>query len=233
MIKLKFGFIALSLKVCLFFALTVTCFSYNKISDSISDVSSKVDSLDAKKWGSVYVSFPHLSLGNIFSHDRCWAFFLSFVFEYKKYVSKKIALGVKFNINNIECLFIIAENGLASCLSIVPCLYWVYSKKGNNVYSGSFSPIAFHFFVKEGKDKLSMKEYLPFIFNFGFTLLKYENIKNGLYINVFNYHLPYYSFYRCRNLEKFCSTLIAQTLSIEFGFNICRVIGKKKTKVSV
>ena len=266
--KLKY----LYFSIYLVLSLTSTSFSYDKTANSISDVSSNVNSLDTRKWGSLYVSFPQISGGNLYcclfaehsklyprGHYKLYRWFFSFVFEYKKYISKKIALGVKFNINNTKVLSFekkkmkiqkndnkkeliqINEQGVQknneeekkneeedeeidlfchSNSSIIFCLNWVYFKKGNNVYSGSFSPIGFHFLKINNWKKKS-----PTIYSFGFTLSKYENIKTGFYMNAFNFLLPWsvFNLYYKKHF-KFCIPLLLNLCSFEFGFNICRVI---------
>ena len=74
------------------------------------------NSLNTRKWGSIYLLFPHLSAANI----------------------KGIILGinVRLAINNVENI-----DNFPPFFSLTPSIEWVYGRKGKKIFSGSFSPL--------------------------------------------------------------------------------------------
>lgn len=218
--KVKSSF---SILTCLF--LTSTCFA-DKDDNSISDVSSNVNSLNTRKCGSLYISFPHVSYPNLYkSYEECFfLFFPSCIVEYKYFFTNVFAFSGRVDLNNSKFLPRPYYVGDRTYFSIVFSLELIYKRKGNKIFSGSFFPIGFCY-PFNNYDKFVVKN----IFICGFTVLKYENKKTGLYINFCHNLLPLYSICKCCcDLSYLLELFLSGILSIEFGFNIFRIIDKKK-----
>ena len=188
------------------------------------------NSLNTRKWGSIYLLFPHLSAANIIGKVDGNAFFewnyylnliFSFIVEYKYMFDENLGINVRLAINNVENI----NNPTAfwfittpSFFSLTPSIEWVYGRKGKKIFSGSFSPLD----LKMGKDYNKIK----FDLVWSFIFLKYECSRN-FYLNFGHiknkWSLP----------KDFFSDILFpfffNIISIELGFNI---VGKHDLRIS-
>ena len=178
------------------------------------------NSLNTRKWGSIYLLFPNLSAANIIGKIDVNAFFewnyylnliFSFIVEYKYMFDENLGINVRLAINNAE----IIDNPTVflfltpSFFSLTPSIEWVYGRKGKKIFSGSFSPLD----LKMGKDYNKIK----FDFVWSFILLKYECSRN-FYLN-FGHIKNKWSLLE----DPFTNILYSfflNIISIELGFNI-------------
>ena len=168
------------------------------------------NSLNTRKWGSIYLLFPYLSAANIIGKIKenaffKWNYFLnlifSFIVEYKYMFDENLGINVRLAINNTEII-----NEFPVFFSLTPSIEWVYGRKGKKIFSGSFSPLD----LKMGKD-------FKFDLVWSFILLKYECSRN-FYLN-FGHIKNKWSLLK----DPFTSILksfFLNIISIELGFNI-------------
>jgi hypothetical protein len=273
--KVKSTFMAL---VCLFLFLTSTCFAEGENnSNSVSDISSNVNSLGTRKWGSLYVVFPHFLLncyykvckrkchnfyeGDNYLYNLVFNFLPCFVIEYKKNLIKKLALCILLNFNDTRLIYNhkkddTKDKDIYYSFSVDLSLEYVYCGNNNYSISLSFSPIGLCLPHDESgsykykqkckqrvrnetmnkhiiKDVTYLIYTLDYFFKFGFTLFKFEDKNLGYYINYLKFEFPYACFCCRKNTCDSIVMIITQSLlSFEFGFNICRLIDKKKVKTS-
>ena len=180
------------------------------------------NSLNTRKWGSIYLLFPNLSAANIFIKGPKtsffkWNYFLdlifSFIVEYKYMFDENLGINVRLAINNVENI-----DNFPPFFSLTPSIEWVYGRKGKKIFSGSFSPLD----LKICKDYTEIK----FDLVWSFILLKYECNRN-FYLN----------FGHIKNKWSLTDDLFSDILqpfllniiSIELGFNI---VGKHDLRIS-
>ena len=180
------------------------------------------NSLNTRKWGSIYLLFPNLSAANIFIKDPRtsffkWNYFLdlifSFIVEYKYMFDENLGINVRLAINNTEII-----KGLPVFFSLTPSIEWVYGRKGKRIFSGSFSPL----------DLKMSKGYsgIEFDLVWSFIFLKYECSRN-FYLN-FGHIKNKWSLLE----DPFTNILYSfflNIMSIELGFNI---VGKHDLRIS-
>ena len=185
------------------------------------------NSLNTRKWGSIYLLFPYLSAANIIGKIKENAFFkcnyflnliFSFIVEYKYMFDENLGINVRLAINNVENINNPTEFWFIttpSFFSLTPSIEWVYGRKGKKIFSGSFSPLD----LKMGKD-------FKFDLVWSFILLKYECSRN-FYLN-FGHIKNKWSLLK----DPFTSILksfFLNIISIELGFNI---VGKHDLRIS-
>ena len=177
------------------------------------------NSLNTRKWGSIYLLFPHLSAANIFgiiAYENIYSFLnfiFSFIVEYKYMFDENLGINVRLAINNAESI-----DNLPVFFSLTPSIEWVYGRKGKKIFSGSFSPLN----LRMRKDYTEIK----FDLVWSFILLKYEYSRN-FYLN----------FGHIKNKWSLTDDLFSDILqpfllniiSIELGFNI---VGKHDLRIS-
>ena len=199
---------------------------------------------NTRKWGDIYILFPHLSVGNIFGKIvsieedpsmsflgtvkqmplRFLNFLLSGVIEYKYMFHKYYGINVRLNLNNLEAY--IGDD--VSFFSFEPSLEWIWKRKGKKIFSVSFSPLGFAI-VQEDNGSL-VENFCKKCWTWGFVLLKYE-YNRKFYLNFGKIKTTWYSL---KNIceEDFWQSIGCNLLSIEFGLNIIGVNDwRKKRKI--
>ena len=168
------------------------------------------NSLNTRKWGSIYLLFPHLSAANIngiIAYENIYSFLnfiFSFIVEYKYMFDENLGINVRLAINNAEFI-----NNFPVFFSLTPSIEWIYGRKGKKIFSGSFSPLDLK--MSEGYRRIE------FDLVWSFILLKYEYSRN-FYLN----------FGHIKNKWSLTDDLFSDILqpfflniiSIELGFNI-------------
>ena len=185
------------------------------------------NSLNTRKWGSIYLLFPHLSAANIIGKREDdvffkWNYYLnlifSFIVEYKYMFDENLGINVRLAINNTEII-----NDFPVFFSLTPSIEWVYGRKGKKIFSGSFSPLD----LKMGKDYKGIK----FDLVWSFIFLKYECNRN-FYLN--------FGHIKNKWSDPFANifySFFLNIISIELGFNIVGMhdlrISKKNISVKL
>ena len=139
---------------------------------------------NTRKWGNIYILFPHLSYFNIYfkiidvglsckgkigkGGKRILNFILSGVIEYKYMFHKYCGINVRLNLNNLEIL----GNQSLSFFSLETSLEWIYGRKGKHIFSGSFSPLGFAYVQKDDGNRVD--DFFKNMLTLGVVLLKYE-----------------------------------------------------------
>ena len=195
------------------------------------------NSLNTRKWGSIYLLFPNLSAANIIGKIKenaffKWNYFLnlifSFIVEYKYMFDENLGINVRLAINNAEIIDNPSEFYFLtlSFFSLTPSIEWVYGRKGKKIFSGSFSPLD----LKMGKDYNEIK----FDLVWGFILLKYECSRN-FYLN-FGHIKNKWSLLE-DPFTNILQSFFLNIISIEIGFNIVGMhdlrISKKNISVKL
>ena len=190
---------------------------------------------NTRKWGSIYLLFPHLSLTNIYCKlfgkrlscggqlERRWEKILNFIFsaviEYKYMFHKYCGINVRLNLNNLEG----CSDDSISFFSLEPSLEWIYGRKGKHIFSGSFSPLGFAIVQKDNGS--CADDFCKECWTLGFVLLKYEYDRR-FYLNFGKIKTAWYSL-KDINWEDNAYSL----LSIEFGLNIIGVNDWRKKRI--
>ena len=197
---------------------------------------------NTRKWGSIYLLFPHLSLTNIYCKlfgkrlscggqlERRWEKILNFIFsaviEYKYMFHKYCGINVRLNLNNLEG----CSDDSISFFSLEPSLEWIYGRKGKHIFSGSFSPFGVAYVQKiEGS---RANDFIKNMWTLGGVLLKYEYDRR-FYLNFGKVKTAWYS------LKDICGTAFWECIgfnlvSIDFGLNIIGVNDwRKKRKENI
>ena len=185
------------------------------------------NSLNTRKWGSIYLLFPHLSAANIIGKREDdvffkWNYYLnlifSFIVEYKYMFDENLGINVRLAINNAEFI-----NNFPVFFSLTPSIEWIYGRKGKKIFSGSFSPLD----LKMGKDYKGIK----FDLVWSFIFLKYECNRN-FYLN--------FGHIKNKWSDPFANifySFFLNIISIELGFNIVGMhdlrISKKNISVKL
>ena len=209
---------------------------------------------NTRKWGDIYILFPHLSVFNIIlkiisvtksapdkrKDDSSMSFLgtvkqmplrflnslLSGVVEYKYMFHKSYGINVRLNLNNLECY----SDEEYSFFSFEPSLEWIWKRKGKKIFSGSFSLVGFDIIQK--KDKKHVDNFCKKCWTLGFVLLKYEYDRR-FYLNFGKIKTTWYS------LKDICAVgfwvgIGFNLVSIEFGLNIIGVNDwRKKRKENI
>ena len=192
---------------------------------------------NTRKWGSIYLLFPHLSLTNIYCKlfgkrlscggqlERRWEKILNFIFsaviEYKYMFHKYCGINVRLNLNNLEG----CSGDSISFFSLEPSLEWIYGRKGKHIFSGSFSPLGFAYCQKDSGSRA--KDFIKNMWTLGFVLLKYEYDRR-FYLNFGKIKTTWYSL-KDICAGNFWTCIVYNLLSIEFGLNIIGVHDWRKS----
>ena len=192
---------------------------------------------NTRKWGSIYLLFPHLSLTNIFCKlfkkrlscggqlKRRWEKILNFIFsaviEYKYMFFKCCRINVRLNLNNFEGY----PNDSISFFSLEPSLEWIYGRKVKHIFSGSFSPLGFAYVQDDNGSRA--KDFIKNVWTLGFVLLKYEYDRR-FYLNFGKIKTTWYSL-KDICAGNFWTCIVYNLLSIEFGLNIIGVHDWRKS----
>ena len=215
---------------------------------------------NTKKWGSIFFLFPHLSGRNIcdkipdkrsiFGYlENEWGIFFNFllsgIIEYKYMFHKKWGINIRLNLNNIESfcgkvyLGKEKENNnfkyyvIESFFSLDFSLEWIYKRKRNKIYSGSFCPISISK-LKSDNPKDNNYDYLFW----GFMLLKFEYDRR-FYLNFGKIKVRWSVFVDkkeeiFKNIDLIIRAFFENFRSIEFGLNIIGVNDwRKKRKENI
>jgi len=196
---------------------------------------------NTRKWGNIYILFPHLSYFNIYfkiidvglsckgrigkGGKRILNFILSGVIEYKYMFHKYCGINVRLNINNFEIL----GNQSLSFFSLETSLEWIYGRKGKHIFSGSFSPLGFAY-VQDPEGQRA-KDFIKNVWTFDFVFLKYEYDRR-FYLNCGKIKTAWYGLKDIK--DDFCTFIGFNLASIEFGLNIIGVndwIKKRKENI--
>ena len=200
---------------------------------------------NTRKWGSIYLLFPHLSLTNIYCKlfgkrlscggqlERRWEKILNFIFsaviEYKYMFHKYCGINVRLNLNNLEA----CQDEKPSFFSLETSLEWIYGRKDKKIFSGSFSPLGFDF-MQEKEDGSLVKDLCKHGWTWGFVLLKYEYDRR-FYLNFGKIKTTWYGLKDiCK--DDFRKAIVRNLISIEFGLNIIGVndwIKKRKENIEI
>ena len=195
---------------------------------------------NTRKWGDIYILFPHLSICNIigkfYTKSSCigelqktfgiiFNFIASAVVEYKYMFHKYWGINIRLNLNNLEA----STDKNVSFFSFETSLEWIYRRKGKKIFSGSFFPLGFA--IIQGEKGNRVENFCEKCWTFGFVLLKYEYDRR-FYLNFGKIKTTWYSL---KNIcEEDCLVTIGcNLLSIEYGLNIIGVndwIKKKKNR---
>ena len=185
------------------------------------------NSLNTRKWGSIYLLFPHLNAANIFgiiAYENIYSFLnfiFSFIVEYKYMFDENLGINVRLAINNAESI-----DNLPVFFSLTPSIEWVYGRKGKKIFSGSFSPL----------DLKMSKGYrgIEFDLVWSFIFLKYECSRN-FYLN-FGHIKNKWSLLE-DPFTNILQSFFLNIISIEIGFNIVGMhdlrISKKNISVKL
>ena len=197
---------------------------------------------NTRKWGSIYLLFPHLSVFMIIcknksliksdkstEEDSSISFcgpvkqmplrflnsLLSGVVEYKYMFHKYCGINVRLNLNNLE---VYAQEEY-SFFSFEPSLEWIYGRKGKKIFSGSFSPLGFAYVQDNNGSRVD--NFCKACWTWGFVLLKYEYDRR-FYLNFGKIKTTWY---RLKDIceDDFGKCIGYNLLSIEFGLNIIGV----------
>ena len=199
---------------------------------------------NTRKWGDIYILFPHLSVCNIIlkiisvtksapdkrKNDSSMSFLgtvkqmplrflnslLSGVIEYKYMFHKYYGINVRLNLNNLEAYI----GDEVSFFSFEPSLEWIYGRKGKKIFSGSFSPLGFAI-VQEDNGSL-VNNFCEKCWTWGFVLLKYEYDRR-FYLNFGKIKTTWYFLMNDICEKDFWGCIGSNLLSIEFGLNIVGV----------
>ena len=193
---------------------------------------------NTRKWGNIYILFPHLSYFNIYfkiidvglsckgkigkGGKRILNFILSGVIEYKYMFHKYCGINVRLNINNFEIL----GNQSLSFFSLEPSLEWIYRRKGKHIFSGSFSPWGFAY-VQDSEGQRA-EDFIKNVWTFDFVFLKYEYDRR-FYLNFGKIKTAWYGLKDIKDI--FCTFIGYNLASIEFGLNIIGVNDWIKKKI--
>ena len=198
---------------------------------------------NTRKWGNIYILFPHLSYFNIYfkiidvglsckgkigkGGKRILNFILSGVIEYKYMFHKYCGINVRLNINNFEIL----GNKILSFFSLETSLEWIYGRKGKHIFSGSFSPLGFAYVQKDDGNRVD--DFFKNMLTLGVVLLKYEYDRR-FYLNFGKVKTAWYGLKNIK--DDFCTFIGFNLASIEFGLNIIGVndwIKKRKENIEI
>ena len=196
---------------------------------------------NTRKWGNIYILFPHLSYFNIYfkiidvglsckgkigkGGKRILNFILSGVIEYKYMFHKYCGINVRLNINNFEIL----GNQSLSFFSLETSLEWIYGRKGKHIFSGSFSPLGFAYVQKDDGNRVD--DFFKNMLTLGVVLLKYEYDRR-FYLNFGKVKTAWYGLKDIK--DDFCTFIGFNLASIEFGLNILGVNDwRKKRKENI
>ena len=211
---------------------------FNNEKSSISTVEENVNKNDwnTRKWGNIYILFPHLSYFNIYfkiidvglsckgkigkGGKRILNFILSGVIEYKYMFHKYCGINVRLNINNFEIF-----GDSLSFFSLETSLEWIYGRKGKHIFSGSFSPLGFAYVQDDNGSRA--KDFIKNVWTLGFVLLKYEYDRR-FYLNFGKIKTTWYSL-KDICAGNFWTCIVYNLLSIEFGLNIIGVHDWRKS----
>ena len=196
---------------------------------------------NTRKWGNIYILFPHLSYFNIYfkiidvglsckgkigkGGKRILNFILSGVIEYKYMFHKYCGINVRLNLNNLEIL----GNQSLSFFSLETSLEWIYGRKGKHIFSGSFSPLGFAYVQKDDGNRVD--DFFKNMLTLGVVLLKYEYDRR-FYLNFGKVKTAWYGLKDIK--DDFCTFIGFNLASIEFGLNIIGVndwIKKRKENI--
>ena len=193
---------------------------------------------NTRKWGSIYLLFPHLSLTNIYCKlfgrrlscggqlERRWEKILNFIFsaviEYKYMFHKYCGINVRLNLNNLEGY----PSDSISFFSLEPSLEWIYGRKGKHIFSGSFSPFGVAYVQKFGGSRAN--DFIKNMWTLGGVLLKYEYDRR-FYLNFGKVKTAWYSLKDiCK--KNFWIDIGLNLVSIDFGLNIIGVNDWRKKR---
>ena len=196
---------------------------------------------NTRKWGNIYILFPHLSYFNIYfkiidvglsckgkigkGGKRILNFILSGVIEYKYMFHKYCGINVRLNLNNLEGY----PSDSISFFSLEPSLEWIYGRKGKHIFSGSFSPLGFAYVQKDDGNRVD--DFFKNMLTLGVVLLKYEYDRR-FYLNFGKVKTAWYGLKDIK--DDFCTFIGFNLASIEFGLNIIGVndwIKKRKENI--
>ena len=197
---------------------------------------------NTRKWGSIYLLFPHLNLTNIYCKlfgrrlscggqlERRWEKILNFIFsaviEYKYMFHKYCGINVRLNLNNLEGY----PSDSISFFSLEPSLEWIYGRKGKHIFSGSFSPLGFAYCQKDSGSRA--KDFIKNMWTLSFVFLKYEYDRR-FYLNFGKVKTRWYSLKDIYDND-FSGSIVLNLISIEFGLNIVGVNDwRKKRKENI
>ena len=196
------------------------------------------NNLNTKKWGSIYLLFkPNLIIfiANILPACTWLTLFRIFTGDILyRYIAKKgVEVMVKLGFNSS---FIATKNSLIRLSpSLTLSFCWVYKKKGNKMFSGSFCPVGIglgNMLKKnnEENNEENKKKKIPKIFSKEIYFIPFLNISYLHYENGKGFFLSWGKFdmvYSKKLLESIVSNILLSLGHLELGFSLLKSNHKK------
>ena len=194
-----------------------------KLSDSTVEEDSSINknNWNTRKWGDIYLLFkPITHLTALFPAYTWLTFFRIFTGDILyRYISKK-GVGVMLKLGFNSSFISISKNTsirLSPSLTLSFC--WVYKKKWNKMFSGSFCPVG----VGWGNiDKKSFSKKSYFLHFLTISYLHYENGK-GFFLSWGKFDMVLYKI--C--VESIVSSILISLGHLELGFSLLKSNHKK------
>ena len=221
------------------------------ISTVEEDSSINKNNWNTKKWGSIFLLFrPITNLIAVIPEYSWLTFFRIFTGDILyRYISKK-GVGVMVKLGFNSSLIFLNATGRDMSIRLSPSLTlsfcWVYKKKGNKMFSGSFCPIGVGWgnrrenvnvteeshveykggykqeFIAKNKPNFSKKSFfLPFL---NINYLHYENGK-GFFLSWGKFDMLL--LYPQNVVESICTNLFFSIFHLELGFSLLKSNHKK------
>ena len=210
-----------------------------KISISTVEEDSSItkNNWNTKKWGSIFLLFKPIMHFSAFIPEYTWlTFFRIFTgdFLYRYIVKKGVGVMLKLGFNSSFIAFSTVAVRLSPSLTLSFC--WVYKKKGNKMFSGSFCPIGIGWGnilgkvqdieeYKEGykgKNEYKFSKEIYFIPFLNISYLHYENGK-GFFLSWGKFDMVYSK----KLLESIVSNILLSLGHLELGFSLLKSNHKK------
>ena len=196
-----------------------------KLSDSTVEEDSSINknNWNTRKWGSIYLLFnPIFHLTALCPEWSLLTFFRIFTGDILyRYISKK-GVGVMLKLGFNSSFISISKNTsirLSPSLTLSFC--WVYKKKGNKMFSGSFCPVGIGLGNISNEKSFSKKSY--FILFLNISYLHYENGK-GFFLSWGKFNIVYSKKLR----ESIVNNILISLGHLELGFSLLK--SKHRTK---
>ena len=192
------------------------------ISTVEEDSSINKNNWNTRKWGSIYLLFKPIMHLTALCPEYTWlTFFRIFTGDMLyRYIAKKgVGVMVKLGFNSSLIAFSSVAVRLSPSLNLSFC--WVYKKKGNKMFSGSFCPIGVGWGNKDNKKSFSKKSYFLLFLNISY--LHYENGK-GFFLSWGKFDM---FFYPQKVVESIFLNLLSSILHLELGFSLLKSKHKK------
>ena len=198
-------------------------FFTHAINSAEEDNSDNKNNWNTRKWGSIYLLFKPIAHLSALKPARTWlTFFRIFTGDILyRYIAKKgVGVMVKFGFNS-SLIFIGKKTVIRLSPSLTLSFCWVYKKKGNKMFSGSFCPIGVGWGNIGNKKSFSKKSYFILFLNINY--LHYENGK-GFFLSWGKFDMVYSK----KLLENIVCNILLSLGHLELGFSLLKSKHKKK-----